>query len=133
MRWFRRPRPQPSKLTRVPDDLPRRSLFTEPVRVAEIRVRDPEHLDDGTVRVAFVVTVKDADGRRCPDLAVEARIAGPERRATGETTTDLMGRATFRMAGPAGTYRFEVLDVAAGGLAFDRDAGTLRAETTVAS
>lgn len=117
-------------LEKVPDDLPRDGIFAQPLVVASLRSQDPERQDDGTVRVSFRATVKDAEGKRCPDLNIQARVTGPERAATGETTTDLMGQARFRMTGPSGTYRIEILDVAAGGLAFDRDASELTAETT---
>lgn len=127
----RRPRVLEGDLGKVPDDLPRSGLFTEPLRVDRITVRDPERLDEGGWRAAFVVRVRDAADKRCPDLAVEARIDGPERSATGMTTTDLSGRATFRMAGPSGRYRLTVLDVAAGALPFDRTASTLTAEADV--
>ena len=122
------PRQQPGI---VPDDVPKRGLFTEPVRVDRIDVVDAEPLDDGRRRAAFRVTIRDREGRRCPDLAVEARITGPERTSAGMAHTDLMGQVTFRMAGPRGVYTLEVLDVAAGGLTWARDADGDRAETVI--
>jgi hypothetical protein len=114
-----------------PDDLPKTGLFTEPVRVAELRVLDPEVLDDGRHRVTFLVEVRDADGKRCSDLSVEARVRGPERTRTVQGTTDMFGRIRFRMASTAGDYAIEVTDVAAHGLDWDRDGGTTEASTTV--
>ena len=107
-------------LEKVPDDLPRNSIFAEPVRVAQVTAKDVEAVDEERVRVSFRVLVKDAEGKRCPDLAVEATIEGPERTASGMTTTSIMGAATFRMTGPRGTYRITVDDVAAGALELDR-------------
>ncbi len=131
MRVFRGRRDRPHLLEPVPDDLPRTGLFVEPIVVASLTVRPEEHLDDGRIRVTFRATVKDAEGKRCPDLAVEGRVVGPEREAAGMATTNLMGQVIFRMTGPPGTYRFTVDDVAAGGLELDRDASVLRAEVTV--
>jgi hypothetical protein len=117
-------------LEKVPDDLPKAGLFVEPVVVA-LQAPQAEALDDGSSRVTFRVTVKDAEGKRCPDVYVEATIAGPERTATGSATTDLMGQARFRMTGPAGRYAITVEDVAAGALRLDRDASVLDATTVV--
>ncbi len=122
MALFRRKPPfteEELRVTKVPDDLPRNSVFDEPIRVDAVTAKDVAELDDGQVRVSFRVVVKDAVGKRCPDLAVEATIEGPERTATGMTTTNLMGAATFRMTGPRGTYRLVVQDVAAGALTVD--------------
>lgn len=113
----------------VPDDLPKDTLFAQPLRVDDIKVRDPEWLQ-GKWRVTFVVMLRDAEGRSCPDLAVDATIAGPERTSSGQVTTDLMGRATFRMTGPPGTYELNVDDVAAGALAWDDE---LRGATATVS
>ncbi|WP_052667640.1 hypothetical protein [Nitriliruptor alkaliphilus] len=114
-----------------PDDLPKTGLFTEPVRVTDLQVLDPETLDDGRHRVTFLIEVRDADGKRCSDLSVEARVRGPERTRTVQGTTDMFGRIRFRMASTAGDYAIEVTDVAAQGLAWDRAAGTTEASTTV--
>lgn len=108
----------------VPDDLPRDMLFAQPL-VCEVSGK-VEQTDSGP-RAVFRVLVKDAEGKRCPDLAVEVRIDGPERTATGQTTTNMLGVAMFRMGGPAGVYAAEVVDVAAHALAWDRDASTLTA------
>lgn len=113
----------------VPDDVPKRGLFSEPIRVVALDAREPELLEDGRVRVSFRAVVKDADGRRCPDLAVDARIVGPLRTAEGTGTTDLMGAIRFRMTGPPGRYAIEILDVAAGGLGLDRASSILEAVT----
>lgn len=136
VRWpLRRARPvdldpsNPDNVLRpVPDDLPKDGLFTPPLRVDEIKVRDPEWLDERW-RVTFVVMLRDSVGRSCPDIAVDATIAGPERTASGQVTTDLMGRATFRMSGPSGTYELTVDDVAAGALRWDD--GLRGATTTI--
>jgi hypothetical protein len=114
-----------------PDDLPKTGLFTEPVRVAALQVLEPEVLDGDHRRVTFLVEVRDADDRRCPDLAVEATVTGPERSRTVQGTTDLFGRIRFRMASTTGTYHLEVTDVAAHGLRWDPSAGTTEATTTV--
>lgn len=123
----RRRRHLPADLVRVEDSHPKDGLFAQPVVVASLTAGEPEPRDDGQVRVTFRATVKDAEGRRCPDLAVEATIAGPDRTASGEATTDLMGAVRFRMTGPAGRYEVTIDDVAAGGLAWDRDASTVSA------
>ena len=125
--------PDPQEAGILPDDLPRRALLSEPLRVDRIDVDPVEPLGDGAVRVTFRLTVRDADGKRCADLAVDARIDGPERSASGMSHTDLMGQVRFRMAGPAGRYAIEVLDVAAGALTIDRAASQLTAETTASS
>lgn len=114
-----------------PDDLPKKGLFAEPVRVADLQVLEPEVLEDGRHRVTFLVEVRDADDRRCPELSVEARVAGPDRTRTVQGTTDLFGRIRFRMASTAGEYAIEVTDVAAHGLDWDPSAGTIQASTTV--
>lgn len=106
-----------------PDAHPKTGLFAEPVRVTSLTVLDPEPLDDGTRRVIFLAEVRDAEGRRCPDVSVEATVTGPERTRTVQGTTDLLGRIRFRTSGPEGTYRIELRDVAAGGLAWDPQAG----------
>ncbi|MDX1511224.1 MAG: hypothetical protein R3249_07745 [Nitriliruptorales bacterium] len=128
MRWLRRRRRpvaldpnDPDNVPRtVPDDLPRDGLFAQPLHVARVKVSDPEQVGDET-RVSFVVFIRDDEGRTCPDIAVDATIRGPERTASGQTATDLMGRATFRMTGPAGSYTLTVDDVAAGALRWTAD------------
>jgi hypothetical protein len=127
----RRPRQLGVELEVHPDDLPKTGLFAEPVRVETITVLDPEAQDDGRLRVTFLVEVRDAEDKRCSNLAVEARVTGPERSRTVAGNTDLMGRLRFRMVGPPGRYAIEVLDVAAKGLAFDPALGTVEASTEV--
>ena len=112
--------------------MPKTGLFAEPVRVASVRALEPEPQDDGGSRVTFLVEVRDHEDKRCSDLAVEARVRGPERERVVSGTTDMMGRIRFRTTGPAGEYALEVLDVAAGGLQFDAAAGQTTAATTVA-
>ena len=114
-----------------PDDLPKLGLFAEPVRVTRLDALPPELLDDGHQRTTFLVEVKDAEDRRCSDFAVEATLAGPERTRTVQGTTDMLGRIRFRMAGPPGTYRLDLVDVAAGGITWDRDAGPRTATAEV--
>lgn len=126
----RRSEPVDQTLEKVPDDLPRDGIFTQPLVVA-ISPAGPDRLDDGSARVTFRVTVKDADGKRCPDLHIEATVTGPARTATGATTTDLMGQARFRMVGSAGTYAIRIDDVAGGALDLDPDASVLTAELEV--
>ena len=123
LRRLRRKRRTHVTLETQPDDLPKRGLFAEPVRVASLTVLDPEDLGDGQHRVTFMVEVRDAEGGRCPDVAVEATVSGPERTRTTQGTTDMLGRIRFRTTGPAGTYRIELHDVAAGGLEWDREVG----------
>jgi hypothetical protein len=113
------------------DDRPKTGLFTEPVRVEALTVLDPEVLDDGWHRVTFRAEIRDAEGRRCPDLAVEARVTGPGRSGTVQGTTDLFGRIRFRLDDTAGTYTVTITDVAALGLRWDPDAGPTDANITV--
>lgn len=120
--------PPGEALTKVPDDLPRDSLFAQPL-VCDVVGSAETHDDDH--RVSFKVTVKDAEGKRCPDIFVAATVAGPERTASGEVTTNMLGTATFRMAGPAGEYAIRVTDVAAGALDWDRAASTAHLEVTL--
>jgi hypothetical protein len=117
----------------LPDSLPRTGLIAEPVRVASLAHAGTERLEDGRDRVTFVVEVRAADGARCPAVAVEARVEGPERSRTVAGATDLFGRIRFRMAGPPGTYRCTVTDVAAGGLAWDHGDALPAAEARVPS
>lgn len=116
------------ELRKVPDDLPRDDLFDQPL-TCDVTGKAETHDDDH--RVAFKVTVRDAEGKRCPDLFVEAEVSGPERTAVGDTTTSMLGTATFRMAGPTGDYAIRVTDIAAGALAWDRDNSTAHLEFTL--
>lgn len=118
------------ELRRVPDDLPRDTLFAQPLVVTAGVLDDPEQLAEGH-RVTFRVLVRDAEGRRCPDVHVEARVSGPERTAVGEATTDMLGGVRFRMTGGPGDYHIEVVEVAGAALAWDRDASATTAATTV--
>lgn len=111
------------ELTRVEDSHPKDGLFSQPLVVSALTASELEEREDDQVRATFRATIKDAEGRRCPDVAVEATIVGPDRTATGSATTDLMGAVRFRMTGPVGSYRITIEDVAAGGLDWDRDAG----------
>lgn len=146
---LRRRRPQLATEP-LPDGLPKTGLFAEPVRVASLRVLDPEvagdehhddqHRDeephdlphrDDRHRVTFLLEVRDAEDRRCSDVSVAASVSGPTRTRTVQGTTDLLGRIRFRTTGPEGTYRLEVEDVAAGGLRWDRAAGPADVEVSV--
>lgn len=109
----------------VPDDHPKDAFFTSPLRITDLVAAVEDHPDG--VRASFVATIRDAEGRRCPEVAVHARITGPQRRATGMGHTSMMGTVTFRMAGPAGTYTCLVEDVAGGALGLDLDASTVTA------
>ncbi len=111
-----------------PDGVPKRGLFTEPVRVAHLRALDVEAESDGAYLVTFLAEIRDAEDRRCPDFSVEAQVSGPERTSEAQGTTDMLGRIRFRMRGPAGAYRIEVTDVAAGGMNWDAAAGPIVGE-----
>lgn len=125
MRFRRRgPRPMSPDLVKVEDSLPRDGLFTQPLVVSALSAAEPERLADERHRVTFRATIKDAEGRRCPELTVDATIVGPERTASGTGRTDLMGAVRFRMTGPPGTYRIRIDDVAAGALAWHADGAT---------
>lgn len=131
-RGRRRLRPRRSLVPEPqPDGLPKTGLFTEPIRVTMLEALEPELLEAGARRVTFRVEVKDAEGRRCSDLAIDATVTGPERSATVQVVTDLFGRARIRMSGPAGTYSLELLEVAAKALAWDATAGPRRARVEV--
>lgn len=119
------------EMRKVEDDLPRDAMFAQPLTVAASVLGEPEPTDDGS-RLTFRVLVRDADGKRCSNIHVEARVTGPERTAVGETTTDMFGAARFRMTGPPGEYAIDVLEVAALGLEWDRSASTATSTTTVA-
>ncbi|MFT6803003.1 MAG: hypothetical protein ACJA2H_000007 [Nitriliruptoraceae bacterium] len=125
--------PEPiGDLNKVPDDLPRDTLFRQPLIAMASVVGTPERLEDSQATVTFRVVVKDADGKRCPDIHVEARVRGPEREAIGELTTDMLGGCKLKMTGPVGSYDIEVLDVAALALTWDAEASTTTAHVNVA-
>lgn len=117
-------------LVKVEDSHPKDGLLAPPLVVASLVASEPETVAPDQVRVAFRAVVKDAQGRRCPDLAVDATIAGPTRTASGTATTDLMGAVRFRMTGPAGSYHVTIDGVAAGALAWDADASVTTATIT---
>jgi len=121
LRRLRRRRIDPSSIVGLPDSHPKRGLIAEPVRVARIDHESTEPLDGTERRVTFLLELRASDGARCPAVAVEARVSGPERQRTVSGATDMLGRIRFRMTGPAGAYAIEVTDVAAGGLDWDRD------------
>lgn len=127
----RRRRRRHLTLEQHPDDLPKRGLFTEPIRVTRLEALEPDTQADGTTRVTFLVEVKDADDKRCSDLAVDARVAGPDRTATVQGTTDMFGRVRIRITGRPGRYGIEVLAVAAKGLEWDAEAGPTTATQDV--
>lgn len=103
----------------APDDVPRG--FAEPVSVTDLDVLPPEPVDDGRLRITFHANVRAADGARCPDVAVEARVTGPEREGDGMGWTDEFGQVRFRMTGPPGEYRCEITSVGAGAVDVTRD------------
>lgn len=98
----------------VGDDVPR--SFAEPVAVVDLETLPAEHLDDGRIRVTFWANLRDAEGGRCPDVAVDARIEGPEHTGEGTAWTDAFGQVRFRTSGPAGTYRCVITGAGAGAL-----------------
>jgi hypothetical protein len=119
-------------VTTQPDDLPRTGLFAEPVRITRLELERTTPIDPAagdrseaaeTHEVRFLLEVRDAQGRRCPDLAIEARLTAPGRSVTVVGNTDMLGRLVVRTRGPVGSYRLEVTDVAAGGLAWDASLG----------
>lgn len=113
----------------VEDSARRDGIFEQPLR-ASVTHHGVEAVDDDGLRVTFRVIVRDAGGRRCPELAVNATIEGPERTASGEALTDLMGAARFRMVGPPGAYRFQLDDVAAKALTWTSDDTVVQVEIT---
>jgi hypothetical protein len=121
LRRLRRRRIDPATIVGLPDSHPKRGLIAEPVRVGRIAHEATELTEVGQQRVTFLVEVRASDDARCPAVAVEARLVGPERDRTVSGATDLLGRIRFRMTGPPGVYRIEILDVAAGGLDWDRE------------
>ena len=83
-------------------------------------------------RVTFQLRVRDATGRRLPDVAVDVTVTAPHRTTSGLGATDLAGQTRFRIDGPPGTYALVVDAIA--GHAFDLDdASVLDAAVTVAS
>lgn len=131
LRRLRRRRLDPDTLVPLPDSHPKQGLLAEPVRIARLEHTSTELLDDGSYRVTFLIEVLSADDARCPAIAVEAEVSGPERTRTVSGATDMLGRIRFRMAGPPGIYAINVTDVAAGGLAWDVTAGPRALEVTV--
>jgi len=131
LRRLRRRRLDPANFVSLPDSHPKRGLMAEPVRVARLEHEGTEDLEGGTHRVTFRVEVLAADGARCPALAVEANLVGPDRARTVSGATDMLGRVRFRMSGPAGTYAITITDVAAGGLDWDADASNVSAHVVV--
>lgn len=127
---FRRRHHEPLEGRVVPDDLPKDALFAQPLVVTRLTASVLDGDDEPANTVEFRATIKDADGKRCPDLAVHATIVGPDRTGEGMAHTDLMGVVKFRMTGSPGTYEAEITDVAAGALVLDRDASTLTADVT---
>jgi len=121
-RAWRRRRLDPSTFVPLPDSHPKRGLLAEPVRIGRLEHAETEPSGPDR-RVTFLVEIRAADDARCPAVAVEARMSGPDRTRTVSGATDMLGRVRFRMTGPAGTYRCEIVDVAAGGLDWDRQAG----------
>ncbi len=103
---------------KVPDDLPPTHLAA-PLRVDQLVAK----WDADGDRAEFRVVVRDAQGQRCPNVSVEATVVGPTREAAGQTTTSIMGAATFWMADGPGTYRVKVTDVGAHGIDWDAEAG----------
>lgn len=127
MRLLRRRRRTPLRLEPLADGVPRRGLFSEPLRVEELALEGTEPADEG-LRATFVIGLRDAEGRRVPDIAVTAEVTAPGRSVGVEGTTDLMGRLRVRTRGPRGHYGVTIVDVAAGGLAWDAAAGPTRLE-----
>jgi hypothetical protein len=130
LKRLRRRRIDPDTLVPLPDSHPKVGLLAEPVRVARLEHAGTELLEDGSHRVTFLVEVLSADDARCPAVAVEAEVAGPERTRTVSGATDMLGRIRFRMAGPTGSYGITITDVAAGGLAWDEAGGPRALEVT---
>ena len=121
LRRLRRRSVDPGTLVSLPDSHPKRGLIAEPVRVLRIEHSGTERMDPEGLRVTFLVELRAADDARCPAVAVEASVTGPERTRTVSGATDLLGRIRFRMTGPEGDYGIRITDVAAGGLDWDRE------------
>lgn len=127
----------PAELRTVEDGQPRDAFFAAPLVVTDLRasVEAMQDEDKATTphRVSFLATVRDAEGKRCPEMAVHARVAGPHRSATGMGHTSMLGQVTFRMSGPAGVYTCTIEDVAGGALGLDTEASTLTATIDTSS
>jgi hypothetical protein len=108
----------------LPDGLPKRGLFAEPVRVTRFTASHEPH-GENRVRVTFLVEVRDATDRRCSDLFVEAFISSPDRQRLVSGTTDLLGRIRFRIVGESGVYQASLTNVGANGLEWADDPDTL--------
>jgi hypothetical protein len=132
LRRIRRRRIDPVTIVGLPDSHPKRGLIAEPVRVERIEHESTEPVDGGQRRVTFLLELRASDDARCPNVAVEARVSGPERERTVSGATDMLGRIRFRMTGPAGTYAIEVTDVAAGGLDWSSEDSSTELRVTVA-
>lgn len=100
----------------LPDMVPKRHLYEEPLHVESIEALPPEPVGDGRLRVTFWINVRDADGQAVREIAVHGRIVGPERTGEGMANTDDYGQARFRTTGPPGRYRCEITDIAAGAI-----------------
>ena len=129
---LRAPARDSDELRVVGDDHPKDAFFTRPLVVTSLTTAVEDVPVEGDVepriRASFVATIKDADGKRCPDMAVYASIVGPHRSATGMGHTNMLGQVTFRMSGPPGDYACTVEDVAGGALGLDTKASILYAE-----
>jgi hypothetical protein len=105
--------------------------FAEPIAVVDLEALPPERLEDGRFRVTFWANVRDARGDRCPDVAIDARIEGPERSGEGMAWTDDYGQVRIRTTGPPGAYRCVITGAGAGAVEVRRGAdGVIAARTT---
>jgi hypothetical protein len=120
MMFGRRRNAQDFTLEPLPDGLPKKGLFAEPVRVSRFTASHEPHGADGS-RVIFLVEVRDAVDRRCSDVCVEVLISSPERARVVSGTTDLLGRIRFRIVGNDGVYTATVTNVGAYGLEWNDD------------
>lgn len=120
----RRRRTPPITLEPLPDGLPKRGLFAEPVRVTRLTASH-ELQETAQVRVTFLIEVRDAADRRCSDLFVETRVSSPDRDRLVSGTTDLLGRIRFRIVGDPGVYTASITNVGANGLDWDATADGL--------
>ncbi len=109
------------------DDVPKAQFFDHPLTVDRIKVLEAEDRGDGRWAVTFRARIRDASGKRCPELAVYVHIDGPERVADGMGTTDLLGQVAFQTEGPAGTYVLTIDDVAGGTMPVDEAASVMTA------